>query len=290
MKRLSTPQRNLATILALLALLTFSPVIARNDVAEQPCTAPPSASAVGGRTDEREHTIAALTDAGVSAAENIFTCMNRQQYGVVAALATSGFLRREFGIQNPEDAGVVLRGVPPFVLHFLSTPRVHGDGSVSVNVIYRRETGAHMLVHERWFFVERDAKLLLERLEPLAIVPGGPRVTIRAVLSDASVTLSHNHVASDQNLIFDVRNVSITPREFAVFKLPGGVEQDQRKPSDVPTEGQFIGITSAEPGRATDNLVLVGLGPGRYALVSSATIYGSASEIQQPLITILTVK
>lgn len=275
MKSLSTPQRNLVIILALL-LVTFGAARAQNPERVS-CIAPLNASITEGQIHSELPGVASKPAAGVVAAENIFRCMNGNRYRAVTELATPDFLRRAFGIKRPEDAPTVLRGVPPFVLHFLSNPRVHGDRSVSVELIYQRETGAHMLVHERWFFLFQGGQWRLSRLEPLTILPGGPRVIVRAVVANERLSLSPNRLAAGTSLVFNVRNYSDHPREFAVFKLPEGADATLGEPTSVPAGAHFVGVTIAAPGRSSNRLILVGLKPGQYVTVSSATAYGGVS-------------
>lgn len=242
------------------ALLVAIGTAGAQPLASRPCITPFSTPAV-----------AQKRNVAVAAAENLVGCLNAGRYAALGALATPDFLEREFGISRPEDAAAVLAGVPPFVPRYLVNPRAHPDGSVSVELVYQRETGAHMLVGERWFFVRQASRWRLVRLEPLAVLPGGPRALVRARVVDGQLRLSRDRFAAGEALVFDVRGAEDVPREFAVFRLPAAVAGGL---TSLPAGARFVGVAGAVPGRADERLVLVGLEPGRYAAVSSTATYG----------------
>lgn len=225
----------------------------------------PDASCLDPTTQPLLHT-PALQDVKPTA-ENLIRCLNSGHYREAAYHVTSELLQSEFGFADPELANERLAGLPPFVVESLDNPQQVADGQFNIDILYRREVGAHMLVHEQWGFVVQNGQLRLNALIPLPTVADADAITVDVRLFDFGYTLSQSTFAAGDTVIFRALNEGEYPHEFVVFRLPTGVTMEAVRQGQFSADFQFIGTASAAPGEPATDLVLVDLEPGTYAVV-----------------------
>lgn len=199
----------------------------------------------------------------VAAAERVVANLNAGRFEEVVSLTTPNFLRTAVGVSNPASAAEAV-AFPPLAVASFANARIEEDGRGGVDVVYRREVGQHMLVHERWSFVARDGRWLLDGLEPLPVAIAGPRVDVGVRIADGAYRLERDEIGTGQAVVFAVANDEEVAHELAVFRPPPAMRRD-----DVVRGGgegsEFVGAVVAEPG-GTAELALVDLEPGRYLI------------------------
>lgn len=203
----------------------------------------------------------------LAVAQNIVNCMNASQYSDAVSQTTPAFIQAEFGLSDPEAAQYAFTDFPPFVVESIGNAQQLEPGRFSVELRYRREVGAHMLVHERWIFTEVDGRLLLSDLEPLPVTLEGDYTEVDVHMTDFAFELSQTSFAPGSTVVFHAANVGDYPHEFVVFRLPEGTDMEAVRQGELPDGLQFIGVTSASAGEVATDLVLVDLDAGHYAVI-----------------------
>ncbi len=200
----------------------------------------------------------------IAAAENAAACFTNGTPEQAVALLTPDFLLSTFGASNPYDA---LENFPvaPVTIQSVGDARVHGDGRLSVDVVYDGLYSPNIITHERWFFVDDGGTLLLDQF--VALPYEGADVTISVDMVDYGFELSQTSVPAGQTVTFTLANVGQEPHEFVVVRLPEGVTADQVLAGEVPEDQiAFYGFAFAEPG-GNSYLTLTGLEAGTYTVV-----------------------
>lgn len=200
-------------------------------------------------------------------AQNIVNCLNAGHYRDAVRQATPELMQAEFGFSDPEIADQALAGFPPFVLHSIDNAQQQDSGRYSVDLLYRREVGAHMLVHERWFFMEEDGQLLLTALAPLPVEIEDDYIEVDVRMIDYAFELNRTSFPANSSIVFHVTNAGNYPHEFVVFRLPDDADMEAVQEGKLPQDLQFVGTTSAAEGEIATDLVLVDLDPGHYAVI-----------------------
>lgn len=244
----------------------------------------PSGERDAGAVPDRHPGRAGATAAALAAAQNLVACVNAARFEAVAALATPYFLRTAVGVTDLDEAASAVAFFP-FAVESMGDVRAHDDGRVSLDVVYRREDGQHMLVHERWYFVDRDGTLLIDALQPLAIVPDEPFVEVEIRRDERGVGLSQDRVVAGEAIVFRVAQAADALSGFAVFRVPDGAEAgDPRVGTILEEEGRFMGAAAAGPGGAVADLVLIDLEPGTYVIVSAVGAAEGRSDTPRPIV------
>lgn len=228
----------------------------------EPSTTLPADSAAGTPAGE------ATTERVIAAAWNMVNCWNSGEVETLVALWTPELLQNQFGITDPEVASFALANLPPLAVDSFGDVQVHEGGVVSLDAVYRREVGQHMLVHERWYFRPQGEALLLDQLVPLPIEIEGEAVEIDAQVGDQQIELSESIVAAGSTLVFHVANTGTMPHEFAVFRLQSPQSaQEIVQAGELPPGSDITGAAFALPGAEPVELVLVDLEPGYYVVI-----------------------
>jgi hypothetical protein len=234
------------------------------------------------------------TEAAADAVWNMVNCWNDGNANALITLWTPHFLESQFGITDTETAQYALANLPPIAIDSLTNVQSYGDEVLSIDVLYRREVGQHMLVHEQWFFRKHGEWLLLDTLLPLPVAIEGPKMDVAARLAEGTLEIDQTTFTAGGTVVFHVTNEGSQPHEFAVFRPPqelGIVEivEEIVTNGELPKGTAITGATFAMPGQQATDLVLVNLEPGNYLVVCNLRGEDGVSHLESREVTVITV-
>jgi uncharacterized cupredoxin-like copper-binding protein len=255
----------------------------------EPVRAPDSSLAAA--LDEGGPADTITTNRTLAAVSNMARCWNQGETASLVSLWMPGLLQNEFGIPDREIAMFALANLPPLAIDELGNVQAYGEGVVSVDVVYRREVGQHMLLYERWFLREQDGWLLLDSLSPLPIAVAGPTIEIDVRITEHAIELEQANFPAGHTLIFHVANDGAQPHEFVVFRPPQAVSvEDVVAAGELPLGSAITGATFALPGEQATELVLVDLEPGAYIVICNFEMGDGETHVGQGEVALFTVQ
>ena len=214
-----------------------------------------------------------------AAVDNFVACWNSGDLGATLALVTPNLLQTSFGLADAQAAEAALPELDLGAITLIETGDVstYSDGRASIDVTYQR--GDHQHVDARWFMVERDGQLLIDQEAFLPPRPEGDQAVVGYTIADDATAPAFDQtteIGPSPVLVFSGVNNAAEHRVVRVVRLTSGgatpVADAAGVPS-VPAEqvagGTTIGLIALEPG-AREDLALVGLPEGTYALVDDA--------------------
>jgi uncharacterized cupredoxin-like copper-binding protein len=236
----------------------------------QPIASPAASSDSAGR-DVLDAEGAPLADPATSARiiggiENFVACRNAGDYAGYAALLTPNRMLAEAGTTNPRDVVASLEDFNlPITILALGDVRTYPDGRASAEFVHL--FGPHLYYRSRIYVVEEGAFVKFDEERFLPEEPTGERSVVDVQLTDFAFTVSPEIVENAPYIVLHGTNAGRYPHEIIVARLPVGATVAQALAGEVPEEQiEFIGQTLIAPGQV-DDLVLVNLDSGAYALL-----------------------
>ena len=222
----------------------------------------------------------------IAAAENLIACLSSGDYLGFAALSTPNYLLSEFGTSNPYDLPVFMEGFPPIEGRTVTDAQTHADGRASVDLT--TVIGGTQVDRFRAYFVEENGTLLLDEEQTLPIE--GAEVTVEVTMLDFAFDLSQDTVPADALVAFTLPNEGQYPHEFAVVRLPEGINvEDVLADPALEEQIQFIGGAFAEPGDV-GHFGLEGLEPGTYTAVCFVDVPEGIPHVMRGMVAEFTVE
>lgn len=202
----------------------------------------------------------------VAGIENFIACRNAGDYAAYAALLTPDRMLVEAGTTNPYDVIADLEGFNlPITTLALGDVRTHADGRLSAEFVHL--FGSHLYYRSRLYVVEDDGYVKFDEERYLPEEPPGEQSAVDVRLVDFGFELDHTTIANAQYVVLRGENAGNHQHEIIVARLPEGATVEQALTGEVPEDQiEFAGQTAIAPGQA-DDLVLVNLEPGTYALL-----------------------
>lgn len=220
-------------------------------------------------------------------------CLSAGQYETVAELATDrylGVLAGTGGVLTDDAYIALVQSLPvvPVTIRAIADVRREGTNTAGADVVY---VVANQLVHGRWTFVHpvdpnpgsaadttpaagaapTGERWLVDGEQPLPVAPPPDATRIAVELDEYEIDLERTEVdAAGGDVVLAVRNAGEREHELLVLRLAGETEPSDllRSPGpSLPAGFTFVGQVTLPPDTQAE-LILVGLEPGRYALVS----------------------
>ncbi|MFM9108380.1 MAG: hypothetical protein ACKOWF_16970 [Chloroflexota bacterium] len=211
-----------------------------------------------------------VTAAATAAAENAVACFNSGDLGAFLSTVTPNFLQTSFGVADAKAAEAALPELNIGAISEveLSNAYTYENGQVSIDAHYN--WGDHQHVDGRWYMVEVDGQWLIDHEHLLPPDAEGDKAFVSySVADDASpVGLDQrSEISTIPVLVLHGINNGESHRFFTVHALPA--MEGTPMPGEMPEGGKAIGFVAIAPGEQED-LALVGLEPGLYAISDSA--------------------
>jgi hypothetical protein len=224
-----------------------------------------------------------------AAVDNFVACWNSGDLGATLALVTPNLLQGSFGLADAQAAEAALPELGLGDLTLLETGKVvtYDDGRASVELAYQRGDFQH--VDARWFMVERDGELLIDQEEFLVPRPEGDQAVVGYTIADDATPVAFDQfteVGPSPVLVLSGINNGAERHVVRLVMLGAvagaatpvaGEETAATVPAELVGEGTTVGLIALAPG-AREDLALVGLPEGSYALVDDA-VEGSAAAL-----------
>jgi hypothetical protein len=224
-----------------------------------------------------------------AAVDNFVACWNSGDLGATLALVTPNLLQGSFGLADAQAAEAALPELDLGALTLLETGEVatYDDGRAAIEVSYQR--GDYQHVDARWFMVERDGELLIDQEEFLLPRPEGDQAVVGYTIADDATPVAFDQfteVGPSPVLVLSGINNGAERHVVRLVMLGAvagaatpvaGEETAATVPAELVGEGTTVGLIALAPG-AREDLALVGLPEGSYALVDDA-VEGSAAAL-----------
>lgn len=207
-------------------------------------------------------------DAVLAAAENFVNCWNAGDVDDLVSLVTPDFLQQQMGTTDLDAMATMAGdGLPPITVESLENVEAYDDGRFSVEIQYR--SGTYQVVNATHYFVESDGNLLVDE-EDLAPseVEGDSAVISFSVAADTPVGFDQQSQIPVLPVIIFFGNNNLEEAEsFTAVRLPDGEEGTPTAAEGLPDDVEYVGSLRLQAGQK-DQMVLVGLEPGVYALTT----------------------
>lgn len=226
----------------------------------------------------------------IAAARNYVNCWNERKFEAVITLTTADFLKSFLVLANPQDAIIVLNGLPDVRYDVLSLGDARNEpgGRVSVAVEYNI---IHQQKVSRWYFLKRDGRWLLDQEERLSFDLGVQKSTIDIQAADFSYAVSPARVPASQAVVLKITNNGKLPHEVVVVRADANVNPTALLQPGVKPDGvEFVGQAMAVAGGGKAEIVLTGLKPDRYILICQLRFPGGEVHSAQGMLSLFTVE
>jgi hypothetical protein len=205
-----------------------------------------------------------------AAADNIAACLTAGDLGALLAQVTPNFLQTSYGLADAKAAEAALpeMGALTTTIEEYGDVNTYDNGEVSIDVGYT--SGPHQHTDARWFFIEKDGQMLLDHEHLLPPDVEGDKAFISFSVADDASPVGfdqRSEIAPIAVVVLHGINNGEQVRVFTVQELPA--MEGTPMPGELPAGGTVIGKLSIAPGEQED-LALVGLEPGMYALTDAA--------------------
>jgi uncharacterized cupredoxin-like copper-binding protein len=225
----------------------------------------------------------------IAALRNYVNCWNQRKFEEAITLVTTDYMKSLLVLANPQDAIVVLNGLPPltYTIRSVGTPRNEDDGRVSLTVDY---TVIHQQKAVRWYFLKDDGRWFLDQEERLQFDLGVDEQVIDIEMTEFDYNVSPARVPKSPVIRLRIRNTGALPHEVVAVQVEEGVDPTTVLQPGVEPEGvTFVGQSMRVPGDS-EEVVLTGLEPGRYLILCQLRFPGGPLHSEQGMLDSFTVE